>query len=183
MSAATAGMARYPLVYGGIAGAIVVGVITATIALDLPSHATSETVGYLVMLVGLSLIFVGVKRYRDVECGGVIRFGRALAMGSAIAAVAAVIYVLGWETYLAISGHDFITEYSQSVIEGLRATGATEAAITAKTAELESLSANYRNPLFRLPMTALEILPVGVIVALVSAALLRNPKLLPARAG
>jgi hypothetical protein len=40
---------------------------------------------------------------------------------------------------------------------------------------------SYANPLFRIPMVFLEIFPVGFIVALISAALLRNPRLLPAR--
>src|SRR4051812_25065704 len=102
---------RYMLVYGGISGAIVISILVAGIALDMPSHATSQWFGYLVMLVALSLIFVGVKRYRDVECGGVIRFGRALAVGLGIAAVASVVYVLGWELYLATSGWDFMAGY------------------------------------------------------------------------
>jgi len=37
------------------------------------------------------------------------------------------------------------------------------------------------NPLFRLPMTFVEIFPVGLLIALVSAGLLRNPRFLPAR--
>ena len=82
---------RYALVYGAIAGAIVVAVIVAGLTLDLPNHFHSEWFGYLVMLVALSLIFVGVKRYRDVECGGVIRFGRAFGLGLGIAAVAGVV--------------------------------------------------------------------------------------------
>lgn len=173
---------RYAFVYGGIAGAIVVGIIVATIALDLPSHATSEWLGYLVMLVALSLIFVGVKRYRDVEYGGVIRFGRAFGLGLGIAAVAALVYVVGWEIYLAASGWDFMSGYAGSVIDGMRAKGASAAAIEAKAAEMRELADMYRNPLFRVPMTFVEIFPVGLLVALVSAALLRNPKLLPARA-
>jgi hypothetical protein len=39
----------------------------------------------------------------------------------------------------------------------------------------------YANPVLRALMTAAEIFPVGVLVALVSAALVRNPKFLPAR--
>ena len=173
---------KYALIYGGIAGAIVVGIISATIAMDLPSHATSMWVGYLVMLAALSLIFVGVKRYRDVECGGVIRFGRAFGLGLGIAAVAALVYVIGWEAYLAVSGKDFMAEYSAGIIDGMRAEGARDATIAAKQVEMQRLAESYRDPLFRMPLTFIEIFPVGLLVALVSAGLLRNPKLMPARA-
>jgi hypothetical protein len=172
---------KHALIYGGIAGAIVIAFICASIAIGAPSHASSEVLGYLVMLVGLSLIFVGVKRYRDVECGGVIRFGRAFLLGLSMAAVAGVVYVIGWELFLLVSGQDFMAGYGRSVIGGMKAAGASQAAIAAKTAEMNALAQSYRNPLFRMPLTFVEIFPVGLLVALVSAALLRNPKLLPVR--
>ncbi len=173
---------KYTLIYGGIAGAIAIGLMTATIALDLTGHdSTSMLVGYLIMLAALSLIFVGVKRYRDVECGGIIRFGRAFLLGLGIAAVAGILYAIGWEVYLAASGRDFMAEYSASMVETMRVEGATAAAIEAKAAEMRALAESYRNPLFRFPLTFVEIFPVGLLVALVSAALLRNPRLLPAR--
>lgn len=174
-------MTRYTLVYGAIAGAIVITVICASLALNAPSHANSEWFGYLVMLVALSLIFVGIKRYRDVECGGVIRFGRAFALGLGIAAVAGLIYVVGWEIFLAASGRDFMAEYTQDVLTRMESEGASLADIQAKAAQLQGLAVSYRNPLFRVPITFVEIFPVGLLVALVSAALLRNPRLLPAR--
>jgi hypothetical protein len=171
---------RYAVVYGGIAGAAAIAVIVTGMALDLTNHTTSMWFGYLVMLAALSLIFVGVKRYRDAECGGVIRFGRALVLGLAIGLVAAIVYVAGWELYQAATGFDFMADYSANVLEGMRAKGASAAAIQAKTAELRELAANYQNPLFRLPMTFIEIFPVAVAVALVSALVLRNPRVLPA---
>ena len=173
---------RYPLVYGGLAGAIAIAVLCAGFALDLPNHTTSLWFGYLVMLVALSLIFVGVKRYRDVECGGVIRFGRALGLGLGIAAVAALVYAIGWELYLAATGWDFMADYSATIVEGMRARGASAAEIAAKAEEMRGFAEAYRNPLFRMAMTFAEIFPVGLVVASVSAALLRNPRLLPARA-
>lgn len=172
---------KYALVYGGLAGAIVVSIISATIAMDLPSHATSVWVGYLVMLAALSLIFVGVKRYRDVERGGVVSFGRAFVLGLAMAVTAAVIYTIGWEIYLAVSGGDFMAEYTAGIVERMRAEGAPPPAVEAKAAEMRAMAESYRNPLFRMPLTFVEIFPVGLVVALISAALLRNPKLLPAR--
>ena len=71
-------------------------------------------------------------------------------------------------------------EYGASVVEGLRAKGASAAAIDAKVAEMREMAEMYKNPLYRMPMTFVEIFPVGLAVALVSAALLRNPRLLPA---
>ena len=172
---------RYVLIYGLIAGAITIAVICLSFVFKGLDHLHSEWFGYLVMLVALSLIFVGVKRYRDVECGGVVTFGRAFAIGLGIALVAAAIYALGWELYLAVSGKDFMAEYTASILDRMRAEGATPAAIAAKTAEMRAMAEAYRNPLFRLPMTFVEIFPVGLVVTLVSAALLRNPRLLPAR--
>jgi len=176
---------KYSLIYGGIAGAIAISVLGASLAFDLPNHNHSMLFGYLVMLTALSLIFVGVKRYRDVECGGVIRFGRAFAVGLGMAAVAAIIYVVGWEIYETATGWRFMPEYAGSIVEGMRAEGATPAAIAAAEAEMRGFAEIYSNPLLRVPMIFLEIFPVGLLVSLVSAAILRNPRVLPAmhRAG
>ena len=173
---------KYALIYGGIAGAIAIGLISAMIGMDLTSHDESAMlVSYLIMLIALSLIFVGVKRYRDVECGGIIRFGRAFLLGLGMAAAAGLFYATGWEIFSAASGYDFVGEYSASLLERMRSEGATAAAIEAKAAEMRGFAETYRNPLFRVPMVFLEIFPVGLLVALVSAGLLRNPKVLPAR--
>lgn len=176
-------MTRYALTYGAISGAIAAAVLTVGIAAGTSNHTTSLWFGYLVMLVALSLIFIGVKRYRDTDCGGVIRFGRAFALGLAIAAVAGIIYALVWESYLQLSGYDFMADYTKSILNGIRAEGATQAAIDAKAAEMSAMAKTYKNPLFRIPMTFSEIFPVGLLVALVSAVVLRNPKMLPARQG
>lgn len=172
---------RYALIYGGISGALVIAVIIAGLVLGTPTHASSELFGYLVMLVALSMIFVGVKRYRDIEGGGVVRFGRALAVGLGIALVATIIYIIGWEIFLATSDRDFMAEYTNGIIEGMRADGAGAGAIQAKQAEMQGMAELYRNPLYRVPITFTEIFPVGLIVALVAAAILRNPRVLPAR--
>ena len=79
---------KYILTYGLISGFVIIAIMSAGMATtDWGSFYGSEWFGYLVMLVALSIIFVAVKRYRDQECGGVIRFGRAFAIGAGIAAV------------------------------------------------------------------------------------------------
>ncbi|MGH8242686.1 MAG: DUF4199 domain-containing protein [Steroidobacteraceae bacterium] len=172
---------KYALTYGLLSGFVIIATMLAGILLaGQDSFFSSEWFGYLVMLVALTFIFVGVKRYRDVERGGVIRFGPAFAMGLGIAAAAGVAYVAVWEIYLAMTDYAFMDEYIDGILRARQAEGLSAAALDEETAKLESLRVNYANPLFRIPMTFLEIFPVGLLVALVSALLLRNPKLLPA---
>ncbi len=174
-------MLRNALVFGSISGLIVIVTIITGLAIG-ESHFSSEWFGYLVMIVALSMIFLGVKRYRDNELGGVIRFLPALGLGLGIAVVAGVIYVAVWEIYLAASGYHFMDHYVASIIAAKKAQGVSGAALADFTAQMNAMKVQYANPLFRLPMTFLEIFPVGLIIALISAAVLRFPKVLPARA-
>jgi uncharacterized membrane protein YhaH (DUF805 family) len=154
---------RYALVYGLLSGTIIIAVILAGITLA-PNSPIFNSVwfGYLVMIVAMTFIFVGVRRYRDIEKGGVIKFLPALGMGLAIALVAVVAYVLIWEIYLAATHYAFIDKYFRGPA-------------------MAALREWYSNPLNRAWTTALELAPVGLIMALFSAALLRNPRLLPAK--
>ena len=172
---------RYVLIYGALAGAIAISFITASIAVESLSHLQSVWFGYLVMLAALSLIFVGVKRYRDVECGGVIGFGRALGVGLAMGLVAGLVYVAGWEAYLATTDGNFMADYAAATVADMRAAGASAAVIAAAVAQMAEAIEQYRQPLLRMLITFSEILPVCVLVPLLSAAVLRHPRVLPGR--
>jgi len=176
-------MLRTILIFGAAAGLLVAVPMFLLLALNPdPNAASSSAVtGYLIMLVALSLIFVGVKRYRDKARGGVIKFLPALLAGLGISAVAGVIYVVGWEITLAATNFEFIDNYSQAQIEAARAKGASAAEIEAVSAQMQAFRVQYADPLFRLPITFIEIFPVGVVISLISAALLRNSRFLPAR--
>jgi hypothetical protein len=176
---------KYALVYGLLSGFVVAGVIVAGLAVGGHDSGIFGTLwfGYLVMLVALTFIFVGVKRYRDVERGGVIKFLPAFFMGLGIAICAGIAYACVWEIYLASTGYHFMDEYAAAIIRHRQAEGASAAELARVTADMQAARESYANPLFRFPMTFLEIFPVGLLVALVSAALLRNPRLLPATRG
>jgi hypothetical protein len=171
-------MQRTILTYGLISGAIIILGMIATIVL---SSQHSLWLGYLIMLVGLSSILLAVKSHRDKVLGGVIKFWPAFLIGLAVALVAGIAYVLIWEGYLAITHYRFMDEYTASMLASKRAAGISSADYAKMVAEMETMKRQYANPLYRMPMTFAEIFPVGLLVALVSAALLRNPRFLPAR--
>ncbi len=177
-------MGRGILKYGVIAGLVVAAGMWGTLLAfgdEMPHGMLGMALGYLTMLVALSAVAMGIKRHRDVDRGGVIRFWPAFGMGLAISFVAGVFYVLAWEAAQATVAHDFAGNYAASVIAQAKANGADAAAIAKLTAQMEAFKLQYANPLFRLPMTFAEIFPVGVLVSLVSALVLRNPRALPAR--
>jgi uncharacterized membrane protein YhaH (DUF805 family) len=171
------------LTYGAISGLVIIlSIILGWALMEGSENQYSQLVGYLIMVVALSVIFVGVKRYRDRELGGVIKFGRAFLLGLGISAVSGMVYVLTWEVYLSLTDYAFIGEYVQATIEGKKAAGVSGAELDALVAKMEAMKEMYGKPLFRLPMTFLEIFPVGLVISLISAAVLRNSRVLPAAA-
>lgn len=173
-------MFRKILVYGLVAG-LLVGIPLSALAITLNGHALltwGMVIGYVTMLVALSTVFVAIKRYRDTELGGVIGFWPALGLGIGISIVAGIIYTVAWEATVAITHMDFATSYANSLIEQKRAAGVSGDALAQFTSEMEQFKVQYANPLYRLPMTFTEIFPVGVLVSLVSAGLLRNSRFL-----
>jgi hypothetical protein len=171
------------LKWGLIAG-LVVGIIDFTMFVglgDQPHLEYGMLIGYSVMLVALSAVFVGIKQHRDRDLGGVIRFWPALGIGLAISFIAGVFYVLAWEASQAVTHADFATVYANAVLEQARAKGQSAAEIAKMAAELAQFKVQYANPMWRLPMIFTEIFPVGVLVSLVSAALLRRPGFMPVR--
>ena len=178
-------MFRIALTYGVIAGAVIVIGIIATFSFSNGHGADgpgSVYLGYLIMILALSMVFFGVKRYRDRDLGGVIKFLPAFLLGLGIATVASVAYVAVWEGYLAVTNYAFADIYASSVIEAKKAAGVTGPALDTVIAEMNAFKVQYADPLFRWPMTFIEIFPVGFLMALISAAVLRDSKFLPDRA-
>lgn len=176
-------MGRIALTYGAIAGLIVIASIIVGFMLGADHGSGGMLLGYLIMIVALSLIFLGVKQFRDRNKGGVIKFGDALMMGLMIAVVAGVFYVIGWEGYLAATGHTFMENYVEKTIAAKEAAGLAGEALAQEAEKLHAMAESYKNPVYRTGITFLEIFPVGLVIALISAALLRNPRVFPKRAG
>ena len=170
-------MFRIIAVYGLIAGAIVAAAMVASMAIG----AHSMVVGYLSMLVALSMVFVGIKKYRDDQLGGVIGFWPAAGVGLGISAVASLCYAVGWEVYLYSTDYSFMADYANSVVAAAKADGASSAEIAKMQADMAGFAKSYENPVYRFLITLSEIAPVAILVTLLSAALLRNRRFLPAR--
>ena len=149
--------------------------ISVMMMLTIPFHdqigfdTSGLVMGYTTMVLAFLLIYFGVRSYRDAVGGGTIRFGRALAVGVLIAAVSSMCYVATWEVMYFKLMPDFMDKYSAHELEKARASGASEVQIASRKADMEKMALMYKNPLYNSALTFMEPLPVGLIIALVSA--------------
>ena len=133
-------------------------------------------IGYTLMILGFSMIFVATRITRDKYDGGVISFGKAFRIGLYITLIATAVYVIVWMIDLNLFIPDFAEKYAASSLEHLKASGASEAEIAKKNLENANLIQMYKNPLFVVLLTAVEILPVGLLVSLISAFVLKRKR-------
>ncbi|HSL72774.1 MAG TPA: DUF4199 domain-containing protein [Longimicrobiales bacterium] len=161
--------------FGLIAGAILSAMMLATMPfMDRIGFDTGEVIGYTTLVAALLLIFFGVRSYRDNQAGRSISFGRAFLVGLLINLVASACYVATWEFIYFRMAPDFGDKYAAHTLEKERAKGATEEQLARKTAEMQRFQELYRNPLFNVAVTFLEPFPAGLVVSLLSAAVLRR---------
>jgi hypothetical protein len=158
---------RYGLASGLIIGSILFGT-TVAFHEAIPSQAVGMAIGYAGMLLAFSMIVLAIRQHRDGNLGGVIGFWPALGLGLGISLVATLFYVLAWEAALAVTGMDFGGEYAAALLAEAQKSGDAAAIAKAQAAGAQ-FAADYARPLWRMGVTATEILPVGVLVSLVAA--------------
>jgi hypothetical protein len=164
----------------GLIGGIILGAWTGIVVPlclkngGMGSFAFSHVVGYSAMVLAFVAIFMGVRSYRENVGGGSITFGRAFKIGILIAFIASASYVAGWE--IAYWGFlpDFGDKYAAMTLEKMRAKGEPAEKIAAMEKQMEQFKEWYKNPLLNVLITFVEVFPVGFLVTLVSAAILRK---------
>jgi hypothetical protein len=169
-------MKKNVVVYGLIAGLIVSALMAVNLSMASKSNDFENSIllGYASMIIAFSLIFVGVKNYRDKYNGGGISFGRAFKVGFFITLLASTIYVIVWLIEEHFFFPDFMEKYTAHEISKLQASGISAAKLASKTKELEQAKEWYKNPALKILMTYAEILPVGLGVTLISSLLLKK---------
>jgi uncharacterized protein DUF4199 len=170
-------MKRIVLVFGLISGALMALFMFGTMPfIDKIGFDRGVYVGYTSMVLAFILVFFGIRSYRENVGGGAITFGRAFIVGILIAGISSICYVIAWEILYHTLMPDFMDKYSAHVIEQARAAGANAQAIQAKQQELQQVRQLYSNPFANVAMTLLEPLPVGLVITVISAAILRKKK-------
>ncbi|MBA3681684.1 MAG: DUF4199 domain-containing protein [Bacteroidetes bacterium] len=169
-------MKKNVLIFGSIAGIIVSAFMFVSMLMlsKDPNFEGSMLVGYTAMLVAFSFVFVGIKNFRDKYNNGFISFGKACKVGLFISLIASTMYVITWLIELNFFIPNFMELYTNHVLDHAKASGVTAAELDKQVAEMASYKEMYKNPLFVILLTYLEILPMGILVTLISALILKK---------
>ena len=169
-------MKKVVLVYGIIAGMIVAGMMAFSTGYFCAKgdFEGGMIYGYSAMIIAFSMIFVGIKSFRDKYSVGIINFGKAFKVGLFISLIASTIYVLSWLITYYCFMPDFMDKYAAAMLTKAQASGISADKLAEETAEMAQMKEWYKNPLFVILMTYVEILPVGLVVSLISAFVLKR---------
>ena len=169
-------MKKTVLTFGLISGVFSSLMMVATVPfLHKIGSSKGLVIGYTAIVLSFLLVFFGIRSYRDNVGNGQISFTKAFTVGIFITLISCMFYVATWEVlYFNVLPRDFMDKYGTQTIEKLKASGASAAAVEAKAQELEKFKEQYKNPVFNSLMTFIEPFPVGLVITLISAGVLRR---------
>ena len=168
-------MKKTVLTFGLISGAIAALMMFVTIPFigRIPFEYLT-VIGYTTFVACFLMVFFGIRSYRDNVAGGTITFGRAFKVGILITLISCGIYVITWEFIYHRFLPDFLDQYSNYMVAKMRAQGATQEELNQTIQQTAQFKEWYKNPFLRYAMTMMEPLPVGLLITLISALILRR---------
>ena len=170
-------MTKNTFTFGLISGAISSLMMVATMPFaDKIAYDKAEYIGYTTIVLSFLLVFFGIKSYRDNTCDGQLTFVKAFTVGICITLISCVCYVATWEILYFNFMHDFVDKYGVYAIAKAKASGATAAAIQAQVEQIAKYKQLYENPFYNAAITFIEPFPIGLVITVISAAVLRRKR-------
>lgn len=169
-------MKKNVIIFGLISGVWIttMGVYTAAACYNNPEFTGNDLLGYASMIIAFSFIFVGIRNYRNKFNNGVITFGQAFKTGLYISLIASTLYVVVWLVDYYVFIPDFLDQYTNHVLYRARIDGVSQPELEEKASQMAEFKELYRNPLFVVLITYSEVLPIGLIITIISAVILKR---------
>jgi hypothetical protein len=173
-------MKKNVIVFGLVSGIVVSGLMVLFMSMQKndPDYENAMWLGYASMLLSFSFIFVGIKNFRDKYNDGIISFGNAFKVGFLIALISSTMYVITWLVEYYFFMPDFMDKYAAHMISQAQTSGANMEELNKQIAEMAKYKELYKNPVFVVLLTYMEILPLGLIVSAIAALILKKKPVL-----
>lgn len=163
------------ITFGLSSGGIAASLMFVTIPLvGRVSYEYLTVLGYTIFVACFLMVFFGIRSYRDNVSGGTITFSKAFTVGILITLLSCAIYVISWEFIHHQFLPTFMDDYSNYMVEKMRAEGATQEELNRQIQQIEQFKQWYKNPFIRYVMTLMEAFPVGLLITLISSLILKR---------
>jgi len=174
-------MKKTVLTFGLISGTIFAAMMLLTVPFaDKIGFDKGEILGYTTIVLSALLIFFGIRSYRESTGGGRMTFGRGFAVGILITLISSACYVGTWEFIYFKLMPGFAEKYSAHMVEQAKASGESQQKIDERMKKAKEFKVMYNKPIINIAMTFMEVFPIGLVVTLASAGILRKKGAVPA---
>jgi hypothetical protein len=168
-------MKKIVLTFGLLSGALSAAMMFATVPfMDRLGFDRGIYYGYTAIVISFLFVYFGIRSYRDNVLGGRISFGKAFQAGILITLISCAFYVGAWLIIFYKITPDFSHKYAAYVVESARQNGASQAEIDSAARQGEEMQAILANPVTNAAVTFTQPFPVGLLITLISAAVLRK---------
>ncbi|MBR9919404.1 MAG: DUF4199 domain-containing protein [Bacteroidetes bacterium] len=152
---------RYGLIGGSIL--LILGILTG-LFLTPAGYRAAEIGGYVSILAACSMIFFGIRYYRDNVNEGRLKFGEALKLGMLISLIPSLVMFIGTALLIHFWGDGFV----DWTMEYMEANLAPEELAKQKEA-MASMGNLATNPFFQGGVMFLTVLLIGLVISVLSA--------------
>ncbi len=161
----------FGLISGAISSLMMIALVTfgGRIGFD-----RGAIIGNTSIVLSFLMVFFGIRTYRDNIGDGQITFLKAFAVGLSITLISCIVYVVTWEVIYYNFLPGYWDAYGAHLVQKLTASGANPAAIQEKLQQVRKYKELYKNPFFNAVLTFIHPFPIGLVITLFSALVLRR---------
>src|SRR5450432_541844 len=168
-------MKKTAIIFGLVFGAVHLAVTAATIPAIYAHHFTmSDVLGYSAVVMAALILFFGIRSYRQQTPDGRMTFGRGFAVGVLITLVACACQIVTFEVLYFKVLPDFGERWAESQVDRAREKGGSAQDIAAAEKNAQTFKKLFDNPATNALVTFATTFPIGLVLAGVSAAILRK---------
>lgn len=170
-------MKKIIIPYGmsGVAVMVIVMLSTFFIFRNKHNWELQEVIGYATIVVSLSFVYFGIRRWRDKYNSGRLSFGRGLGIGTLISLFPSVAFgLLSW-IEIRFLDPEYLDKYYSYYVEKLkRSTPAEE--LNATLQQMAKDREMFSSPLAQFFVMFLTVFIIGFIITIISTLILRRNK-------
>ncbi|NDC29722.1 MAG: DUF4199 domain-containing protein [Bacteroidetes bacterium] len=120
--------------------------------------------------------YLCIKSYRQTNPNSEISMKEAMKLGILITFFATTLYAVLWAIINYYFIPDFADRFADHLIEYNRYLGKSPETMRKKIIEMDEYRVNYKKPLVNIIYSFTEILPIGIILSVINAFVLKNKK-------